>query len=142
VQAASCIFNIRHLKVKVANQLARQGASHPLTGPQPALGISVKVARGVIRGWKNRKHEKHWQSIRGQRQAKGCLKKPSAKGAWELLNLSGNQLLNNDRTANRTLLKGHLCKMGLVHSSQCDTGKQASENSLTMFFVTLRLRPQ
>jgi hypothetical protein len=49
--------------VKVVVQLARPGSSHALTGPQLALGISVKVARGVIRGWKNRKHEEYWQSI-------------------------------------------------------------------------------
>lgn len=40
--------------VKVADQLARQGSSQSLPGLQPALGMSVKVARGVIRGWKNR----------------------------------------------------------------------------------------
>jgi len=38
--------------------------------------------------------------------------------------------MNNDRTANRTHLNVCLFKMGLVHSAQCDTGKQASENSL------------
>ena len=39
--------------------------------------------------------------------------------------------MNNDRTANRTHLNGHLFKMGVVHSPQCNTGEQASENSLT-----------
>ena len=34
---------------EIADELARQGSSHPLTGPKPALGISAKVARGVIR---------------------------------------------------------------------------------------------
>jgi ribonuclease HI len=37
---------------EVADQLARQGSSHPLTGPEPALDISAKVARG----WTNKKH--------------------------------------------------------------------------------------
>jgi ribonuclease HI len=31
---------------EIANQLARQGSSHPLIGPEPALDISAKVARG------------------------------------------------------------------------------------------------
>ena len=31
---------------EVADHLARQGSSHPLIGPEPALGISAKVARG------------------------------------------------------------------------------------------------
>jgi len=30
-------------------KLSREGYSHPLTGPEPALGVSAKVARGVIR---------------------------------------------------------------------------------------------
>jgi hypothetical protein len=64
---------------EIADQLARQGSLHALMGPEPALGISAKVTRGVIRDWMSRKHEEHWQSIRGQRQAKGFIKKPSAK---------------------------------------------------------------
>jgi ribonuclease HI len=31
---------------EIADHLARQGSSHPLTGPKPALGISAQVARG------------------------------------------------------------------------------------------------
>jgi len=30
--------------------MARQASSHPLMGPEPALGISAKVAREVSRG--------------------------------------------------------------------------------------------
>lgn len=33
----------------IGDQLARQGCSHSLTGPESALGIYVKVTRGVIR---------------------------------------------------------------------------------------------
>jgi hypothetical protein len=32
---------------EIADQLTREGSSHPITGPQPATGISAKVARGV-----------------------------------------------------------------------------------------------
>jgi hypothetical protein len=31
---------------EIADQLARQDSSHPLIGPEPALGISANVARG------------------------------------------------------------------------------------------------
>jgi ribonuclease HI len=41
-----------------ADQLATQGSSPPFVGPEPALGISAKTAREVIRGWMNRKHRK------------------------------------------------------------------------------------
>jgi len=39
---------------ETADQLSRKGSSHPLTVPNPALGISGKVARGVVRDWKKR----------------------------------------------------------------------------------------
>jgi hypothetical protein len=75
-----------------AVQLARQGSSRPFIGPKSALGISDKIAREVIRGWMNRKHTEYWQSIHGQREARGFLKRPSGRRAGELLSLSRNQL--------------------------------------------------
>jgi hypothetical protein len=57
----------------MADQLARQGSSHPLIGPQPSLGISVKIAREVTGRWTSRKHTEYWQPTHGQRQAKGFL---------------------------------------------------------------------
>ena len=42
---------------ETAGQLAMKCSSHPLTGPEPALGISAMIARGVIRSWTSRKHE-------------------------------------------------------------------------------------
>jgi len=62
---------------ETAAKLAREGSSHPLTGPVPELGISAKLSAWVIRDWMSRKHKEHWQSIRGQRQAKAYVKKPS-----------------------------------------------------------------
>jgi hypothetical protein len=44
---------------KITDQLAREGSSHPLIGPELALGISAKVARGEMSNWTNRKHEEH-----------------------------------------------------------------------------------
>jgi hypothetical protein len=78
---------------EMADQRARQGSSHPFIGPEPALGISAKIAREVIRGWTKRRHIEYWQSIYGQRQAKSFLKRLPAKRARELLSLSRNQLL-------------------------------------------------
>jgi len=42
---------------KIADQLARQGSPLNLTGPEPALGMSAKTSKGVIRGWMIRKHK-------------------------------------------------------------------------------------
>ena len=80
------------MEMKTAGKLSRQQSSHPLIGPQRALGISAKVARGVITDWTSRKHEEYWQSIHGQRQSNGFLKRHSGKRAGELLNLNRNQL--------------------------------------------------
>jgi hypothetical protein len=70
---------------EMAHQLARQGSSHPFIGPEPVLRISAKVAREVIRGWTSRKPEECWQSVHGQRQAKGFLNllKPSGNFTYD-----------------------------------------------------------
>ena len=55
----------------IGDQLARQSSLHPPTGHEPSFGLSSRVAGGVIRDGTSRKHEDHWQSTCGQRQAKG-----------------------------------------------------------------------
>jgi len=55
-----------------ADKLSRLGSSHPLTGPELALGLSAKFGREVIRGWMSRKHE-YWHFIHGQR-LRACFK--------------------------------------------------------------------
>jgi ribonuclease HI len=88
---------------EMADKLARQGSSCPFIGPQPALGISAKIAREVIRGWTNRKHTEYCQSIHGRRQARGFLKRPSTKRPGELLSLSRKPAKNIDKAVYRTL---------------------------------------
>jgi hypothetical protein len=43
---------------ETANQLARTGSEHPFTGPEPACGISIGVAKKAVRDWTNRNHKK------------------------------------------------------------------------------------
>jgi hypothetical protein len=107
---------------ETADQLARQGSKLPLIGPQPALGISAKVARGVIKGWTSRKHEKYWQSIRGQRQAKGFFKDPLLN-SWGIAQHQQKPAKNNNRVANRTLSFKGTFKPGLVESPRCVRSK-------------------
>jgi hypothetical protein len=45
---------------EITDKLARQGSSHPLIGPEPVLGVSTKVARGMIRDWTSVKPKEHW----------------------------------------------------------------------------------
>jgi len=100
------------------------GSSLPLTRPALALGISTKIARGVIRGWTSRKDKEYWQSIHGGRQ----VKRSSAKITRELLSLSRNQLrIMTGLLTGHCHLKGQLFKLGLVDSPWCDVCQQASE---------------
>jgi hypothetical protein len=113
-----------------ADQLARQGSSRPFIGPEPALGISTKIAREVIRGWTNRKHTEYWKSIHGQRQARDFLKRPSARRAGVLLSLNRNQVrILTGLFTGHCHLKGHLFKLELVDSPKCERCKQATETA-------------
>jgi len=111
----------------MAFESARQGSSQPLIGTEPALGISANVARRVIRDLTSGKHEEPWQSICGQRQAKGFLKNSSLNKVGKLLNLSRNQLrIFRGLVRGHGHLKGHL---ELVNIPKCDRCKQASETT-------------
>jgi hypothetical protein len=68
---------------EIDDQLARQGSSLPLIGPKPALGLSAKVARGVIRGWISRKHESNIDSpLVDKGRLMPFLKDPLLKELW------------------------------------------------------------
>jgi hypothetical protein len=76
-----------------ADQLARTGSEHPFTGPEPACGISVGVAKKAVREWTNRNHiKKYWESTTGLKQAKGLISGPSARRTKDLLKLNRDQL--------------------------------------------------
>jgi hypothetical protein len=128
----------------MAEQVVRRGSSCPLIGPEPALGLSARIAREMVMGWMNRKHADYWQS--GQKQAKGFLKIPSAKRAQELLSLSTNQMrVITGLLTGHCHLKGHLFKLRLVNSPKCDRCKWASEMASHMLchceaLATLRFR--
>jgi ribonuclease HI len=39
---------------ETADQLAKAGYEHPITGPEPACGIFIGVAKRAISDWMNR----------------------------------------------------------------------------------------
>lgn len=83
--------------------MAVAGSSQPHIGPEPALELCAKVARGIIMDWMNRNHEEQWQPIGGQRQTKGFFKESSTKKAGELLSMNINQPRIMTKPANRIL---------------------------------------
>jgi hypothetical protein len=73
---------------ETADQLARTGSEHPFAGHEPACGISIGVAKKVVRDWMKGYHKKHWESTTGLKQAKGLICGPSAKRTKDLLKLN------------------------------------------------------
>jgi hypothetical protein len=77
---------------ETVDQLARTGSEHPFTGPEPACGISIGVAKKAVRDWTDRDYEKYWESTTGLKQAKGFISGPSARRTKDLLRLNRDQL--------------------------------------------------
>jgi hypothetical protein len=73
---------------ETADLLARTGSDRPFTGPEPACGISIRVAKRVVKDWMNRNHAKQWESTTGLKQAKGFILGPSARRTKDLLKLN------------------------------------------------------
>jgi hypothetical protein len=46
------------LEMKTADLLGRTGSERLFTGPEPECGISIGVAKRVVRDWTNRNHIK------------------------------------------------------------------------------------
>jgi hypothetical protein len=115
---------------EIAHQLAKIGAEHPFTGPEPACGISTAVARKAIRDWTITNHKKYWRSLTGLKQAKGFIQGPSAKRAKELLKLKRNQLRwVVGLLTGHCHLNGHLFKLGLSSSPTCDRCQKENETT-------------
>jgi hypothetical protein len=115
---------------ETADQLAKVGAEHPFIGPEPASGISIGVARKAIRDWTIANHKKYWRSLTGLRQAKRAIQGPSAERAKELLNLNRNQLRwVVGLLTGHCHLNGHLFKLGLSNSPNCDRCQRENETA-------------
>jgi hypothetical protein len=77
---------------ETAYHLARMGTEHSFTGPEQDCGISIGVAKKVVRDWMNRYHKKHWESTTGLRQAKGLIPGSSARRTKHLFKSNRDQL--------------------------------------------------
>jgi hypothetical protein len=66
------------------------GTENLFIGPEPAFGISLGVAKNVVRNWKQIHHKKHWRFITGLRQAKGLILGPSAQLGWSVRLFTGH----------------------------------------------------
>jgi hypothetical protein len=123
---------------ETADQLARIGAEHLFTGPEPACGISFRVAKRAVKDWMNRKHIIQWESITGCKQAKELIIGPSAKRSKDLLRLNRDQLRRMEGLfTGHCHLKGHLFKLGSTDDPTCKRCLEENEQP-HMFFLTVR----
>jgi hypothetical protein len=107
----------------------------PRTLPDPALGISAKVAGGKIGGWMSRKREEDWQSFHEQRQTKSFLEISFAKRARYVINQKTAK--NNAGTANRLLSFKRTLNWGWYSvPGVIDVNEHVKQ--LYMFFVTVQ----
>jgi hypothetical protein len=92
--------------------LERSGSEHLFRGPEPACGISIRVAKKAVRDWTNRNHIKQWESTIGLKHAKGLISEPSARRSNDLLKLNRVQLRwIVGLFTEHCHLKGHLFKL-------------------------------
>jgi len=76
----------------LADQLAREGASSPYYGPEPAIGLSKATIREHLKNWTSRKHKLFWGRVHGLITSKSHIPEPCTKRTKELLSLSRSKL--------------------------------------------------
>jgi hypothetical protein len=77
---------------ETADLLARTGSQYPFTGPDPACGISIGVAKRAVRDGTNRNNIKQWESTSGLKQAMLLISGHSARRSRDMLKLNRDQL--------------------------------------------------
>jgi hypothetical protein len=78
------------------------------------------------------------RSIGSSSVDKGFLKKASVKKVGELLRLTTDQLrIMTGLLSGHSHLKGHLFKLGLVNSPECDASRHLKQPH--KFFITVKL---
>lgn len=71
-----------------ADELAREGAAKPFTGPEPVCGISRATAYAAVKRWSRGEHQLRWQEYPGQKMARQMLRAPSVQLTRFLLQLN------------------------------------------------------
>jgi hypothetical protein len=110
--------------------MRRHGSEHPIIGPEPACGISVGVAKKVVRYWSNRNHKKHWESVTGLTQAKGLILGPSDRTTKDLLKVNRDLLRwVVGLLTGHSHVKGYLFKLGLTDDPICERRLEEDESA-------------
>lgn len=111
-----------------ADELAKQGASTPMPGPEPYCGLSYQELKRQIRSKYIEKATKEWKKNPGMRQSKILIGGYNGKRAKELLTLKRSEVRAiTGLLTGHCKLGGHLLKIGIGQEGECRFCKQAEE---------------
>lgn len=81
-----------HAGNEKADSLARLGSAHPLSGPEPGVGVTKSAVKRVVNDWISKQQISHWRNTAGQRHSKLLVGQPCPALAAELLRLRKKEL--------------------------------------------------
>ena len=114
-----------------ADELAKEGASKALIGPEPFCGVAKPCIRSSINDWLQNKSLEWWRSFPHQRQAKEFIKERSAKFTEDLLrqNRKAIRIIVSLLTGHCRLNR-HMSLMGLAEDATCRFCQEEEETSV------------
>jgi hypothetical protein len=114
---------------ETADQLARTRSEHPVTGPEPACGVSIGVAKTAVRDCTNRNHKKTFGIHNWTQTGKGTYIWDLCKRTKDLLKLNRDQLRRVvGLFTGHCHLKGHPFKLGLTDDPTCERCLEEDES--------------
>jgi ribonuclease HI len=131
---------------EMADEMARRGSGSYFCGPEPCLPLSTTLVQQRTKDWAERVHYRQWTASTNCRQSKQWIVRPNRAMTRYLLSLTRNQLrILVSMITGHSRLKGHLHKMGLTQSPDCDACGMEEETTFHFLCVcpslsTLRTR--
>ncbi|CAD7085101.1 unnamed protein product [Hermetia illucens] len=105
---------------EISDALAKEGSISPLPGPEPAIGVSVALAKSVFKNWEEVSHNDRWQSLNAARHTKLFLPEPNIRTAKFILSKSRRtcRCIVGILTGHNSLA-GHMFRIGITEDDTC-----------------------
>lgn len=130
---------------EIADGLAKQGASTPFIGPEPAVGCTMELIHQHLQRWARKRQIDMWRETPGCRQAKALLSNSSLTSSRYLLRLSRKELqLVVGLLCGHAPVAYHLFNMRLISRPTCPSCGEDDDETTEHFmcscpaFATLR----
>jgi hypothetical protein len=115
---------------ETADLLARTGSEHLFTGPEPACGISIGLAKRAVIDWMNRNNAKQWESITGLKTGKGTYSRTLRQKNRGSVEIKQIPIMMDSRTIQRTpSSEGRLFKLGSTGDPICERCLEEDESA-------------